>query len=105
MQVANDSIVALIKSGNYKVAAEVTAALQSVNPPLSEVARIIRNDWAKVNYAAVPYLQALQGLDKITDQYFADDAKSIVLYFLSNATSWRGEVAKGVKAYLKKLAK
>jgi hypothetical protein len=32
-----------------------------------------------------------------------DTAKSIVLYFLSNASSWRGEKAKSIKAELKKM--
>jgi hypothetical protein len=30
-----------------------------------------------------------------------DSARSVVLYFLSNASSWRGDVAKRVKAELK----
>jgi hypothetical protein len=32
-----------------------------------------------------------------------DTGKSIVLYFLSNAGTWRGETAKRVKAELKKM--
>ena len=52
----------------------------------------------------MPYLGAMFSLDKITDPYGADSGKSIVLYFLSNATTWRGETAKRVKAELKKLA-
>ena len=34
--------------------------------PIHEIARDIRNDWPKVNYAAVPYLEAMADLDKIT---------------------------------------
>jgi hypothetical protein len=38
----------------------------------------------------------------MSDHYYADDARSIVIYFLSNASSWRGPVAKAVKAELKR---
>lgn len=44
-------------------------------------------------------------LDNIADNYYQDSAKSIVLYFLSNAATWRGDVARHVKAELKSLAK
>ena len=73
--------------------------------PLYEIAAEIRRDWKKVYFGAVPYLDALGSLNSISDNYGLDSAKSIVLYFLSNASSWRGEVAKRVKAELKALAK
>jgi hypothetical protein len=69
--------------------------------PLSTIAADIRQHWPKVNYAAVPYLQAMAELNKITDNYYFDEAKSIVIYFLSNARTWRGEHAKRIKAELK----
>lgn len=73
--------------------------------PLYEIASEIRRDWgSKVNYAAKPYLSAMSGLNSITDSYGYDDARSIVLYFLSNASSWRGENAKRIKAELKAMA-
>ena len=72
--------------------------------PLSVIAREIRADWAKVNYAAKPYLDAMAQLNSIDDNYYADSGKSVVLYFLANATSWRGEKAKAIKAELKKIA-
>ena len=72
---------------------------------LSTIAQEIRNDWGtKVNFGAKPYLDAMRTLDKITDDYGMDSGKSIVLYFLSNATTWRGEKAKAIKAELKKMA-
>ncbi len=73
--------------------------------PLSDIAYDIRRNWAKVNYAAEPYLSAMFSLDKITDAYWYDSGKSIVLYFLSNAQSWRGEVAKRIKLELKEMVK
>lgn len=72
---------------------------------LSEIAREIRSDWKKVYFGAVPYLQAMGTLNSVNDMYGCDDAKSIVLYFLSNASTWRGEVAKRVKAELKAMVK
>lgn len=72
---------------------------------LSAIAHEISKDWKNVYFGAKPYLQAMFALDKITDMYGADDAKSIVLYFLANASSWRGETAKRIKAELKAMAK
>lgn len=72
---------------------------------ISMIAREIKADWREPNYAAKPYLDAMSQLDKITDKYGFDDAKGIILYFLSNAGSWRGEVAKRVKAELKGMLK
>jgi len=40
-------------------------------------------------------------LNSITDTYGLDDASSIVLYFVSNAGTWRGETARRVKAELR----
>jgi hypothetical protein len=72
---------------------------------LSTIAREIQRDWKNVYFGAVPYLQALATMDKVTDDYGCDSGKSIVLYFLSNATSWRGETARRIKAELKSLVK
>lgn len=69
--------------------------------PLSNIAHDIRRDWANVNYAAKPYLMAMFEMDRITDNYMFDSGKGIVSYFLSNAGSWRGPVAKLIKAELK----
>jgi len=76
----------------------------SATRPLYEIAGEIRRDWTKVYFGAVPYLEAMQTLDSIDDDYMFDSGKSIVLYFLSNATTWRGETARRVKAELKKMA-
>jgi hypothetical protein len=73
--------------------------------PLYEIASEIRRDWKNIYFGAVPYVDAMSELDKITDMYFADSAKSIVLRFLSNAQTWRGEVAKRVKTELKQMVK
>jgi len=59
----------------------------------------------KVNYAAKPYLQAMYGLNSISDNYGCDSAKSIIAYFLCNASSWRGETAKRIKKELNAMIK
>jgi hypothetical protein len=59
-------------------------------------------DWVKY---AMPYIVALNELDSIDDDYYADSAYSVVCYALSNLSYWRGDVAKSVKAELKALVK
>ena len=72
---------------------------------LSQIASEVRKDWQKVNFAAKPYLDAMSSLNGINDNYYFDSGKSVVLYFLSNASSWRGEKAKEIKAELKAMCK
>jgi hypothetical protein len=73
--------------------------------PLYEIANDIKRDWTKVHFGAVPYLRAMESLDKVTDNFMFDSGKSIVLYFLSNATGWKGETARRIKKELKDMVK
>jgi len=73
--------------------------------PIYEIALEISRDWKKPYFGAVPYLDAMRSLNSVTDNYIYDSGKSIVLYFLSNASTWRGETAKRVKAELKAMVK
>lgn len=68
---------------------------------LWEIAREIKQDWKTLSPYAKPYVDAMGELENVAQMYGADSARSVVLYFLSNAASWRGEVAKRVKAELK----
>lgn len=74
---------------------------------IHQIAREIQADWSTigkgVNYAAKPYLDAMQTLVDPSDMYFSDSASSVVLYFLANANTYRGERAKVLKAELKSL--
>jgi len=72
--------------------------------PLRVIADEISTDWLRVYFGAVPYLDALHDLDRITDDYGQDSARSIVLYFLANAQGWRGATARRIKAELKTIA-
>jgi DNA-directed RNA polymerase subunit RPC12/RpoP len=67
---------------------------------LNQIASLVYEDWKNVNYAAAPYLNAMSSLRSIDDNYMQDTGYSVVAYFLSNATSWHGEVAKLVKKEL-----
>lgn len=72
---------------------------------LSAIAQIIGQDWSNIYFGAVPYLQAMQSLNSIQDSYGDDSAKTIVIYFLANAQTWRGETARAVKKHLQQLLK
>ena len=73
--------------------------------PLYTIASEISKDWQRVNYAAKPYLDAMKSLNTIDDKFHYDSGKSVVLYFLSNASTWKGEKAKAIKAELKGMLK
>jgi hypothetical protein len=69
------------------------------------IAREISKDWSSPYFGAVPYLQAMGSLDSIKDNYIYDSGRSVVSYFLANASTWRGETARRVKAELKAMCK
>ncbi len=85
---------------NTPVTSELLAGLQSAS--ISRLATMISVNWKPVNFAARPYLDAMASLETLADKYGADDGKSIVAYFLNNAATWRGDVAKVIKAELKR---
>ena len=72
---------------------------------LTEIATEIMLDWKKPYFGAVPYLRAMFTLSSIDDMYGMDEGHMIVRYFLSNATTWRGEKAREIKAELKAMLK
>lgn len=73
--------------------------------PLYAIAAAIRADWKNVYFGAVPYLDAMADLTSVEDNYLYDTGDYIVRYFLSNASSWRGPVAREIKAELKAMLK
>jgi hypothetical protein len=68
---------------------------------IREIALEVKQLWAKPNYAAGPYLDAMLQLETVNDMYYADSARTIVSYFLANAGTFRGDDAKRIKAELK----
>lgn len=70
-----------------------------------QIAKDIKSTWLNVYFGAVPYLEAMLELDT-TDpdtMYYNDSAENIALYFLANASTFRGNDAKKLKEELKKL--
>lgn len=72
---------------------------------LNEIAKEIKEKWTNVNYGAVPYLNAMCQLVSIDDNYHLDTGRDIVNYFLSNASTWRGEDARRIKKELNDILK
>ena len=75
------------------------------NMTLGQLAAVIRLDWVKVNFAAAPYLDAMDCLESARDNFGHDSGKSVILYFLGNARQWTGDTAREVKAELKRRVK
>jgi hypothetical protein len=93
-----------VASELVKLAKEVMAADDVTHMSVNEIGSLIAREWHPANYAAKPYIEAMQDIDA-QGNYIADSWTSIVAYFLSNATSWRGDTAKAVKAELNKRLK
>jgi len=68
---------------------------------ISEIATEIQANWKNINPHVKPYLDAMKTLNSVSDNYYNDSGESVILYFLSNATYWRGETAKRIKEELK----
>jgi hypothetical protein len=79
--------------------------------PLYEIAADIRKDWTAqradrlVPRYADAYLRPMETLNSINDNYHMDTAESVVRYFLSNATTWKGETAQRIKLELRNILK
>ena len=71
--------------------------------PISEIALEITRDWKNPYFGAKPYLQSMLHMDQIGDDYYLDEGRDVVLRFLANAQSWRGDTAKHIKAELKEI--
>lgn len=76
---------------------------QTTTRSINEIAREIDNKWKNIYFGARPYLNAMYSLKSIDDSYGYDSAESIIRYFLSNASSFRGEDAKRIKNELKSM--
>jgi hypothetical protein len=72
---------------------------------LSSIAADIKKDWFTIPIHALVYVEAMERLTRIKDTYINDTGRDIVLRFLCNATSWRGEVARNIKKELREILK
>lgn len=68
---------------------------------INEIAYEIEELWRKPYFGAKPYIEAMQWVRKPDDPYGCDDGKDLVLYFLANANTWRGEDARRIKRELR----
>jgi len=98
-----ETLRSLVETGRLEHEASVKPDLSKLS--ISQIARLIDKDWKKVNYAARPYLCAMYSIESPSDSYGYDDGKSVILYFLSNASSYRGEIAREIKKELNKRIK
>jgi len=73
--------------------------------PLYSIASEIQKDWRKPYFGAIPYLKAMFGLESIDQSYYFDTGDSVVRYFLANASTWKGDTARRIKAELKTMLK
>ncbi len=77
---------------------------------LNQIAYIINKDWRKtakngIYFGAKPYIEAMECMVNISDNYIVEKGTSIVNYFLANSQTWKGEVAKAIKAELNRRVK
>jgi hypothetical protein len=79
-----------------------TNKMQTINTrPVYKIAEEILNDWQAPYFGARPYLAAMLTINSHCENYGHDTAKSIILYFLSNASTYRGSKAQELKKELK----
>ena len=69
--------------------------------PLSEIAEEIRRDWNPVHPVAKPYVDAMAKLQNIEDNYGLGSAVEVLARFLGVCGTWKGQVARCVKAEIK----
>jgi hypothetical protein len=72
---------------------------------IREIAKEIDVLWNNIYFGARPYLCAMLSLTDKHSTYGLDSAVSIVQYFLSNASGFRGEAARRLKAELREVIK
>lgn len=76
-----------------------------MNRSISAIAYDIKRVWVKPYFGAKPYLDAMTQLNSINDKYLFDSGESVVMYFLANASTFRGNDAKVLKQELKNILK
>jgi hypothetical protein len=71
--------------------------------PIHAIAADIQRSWKNIYFGAKPYLEAMFCLQTPSDSYGYESGRVIILYFLSNATTWKGDEARRIKAELKSM--
>lgn len=73
------------------------------NMSIKEIAEFIIDDWSKSGKVPKAYLEPMLTIKTLEEMYYADKASSVVAYFISNASGWKGFNARVTKKYLKKM--
>lgn len=72
--------------------------------PLHKIGADIKQDWgARMNGAAVPYVEGLCDLHGPNDRWGVETGADAIQGFLNNAQTWRGETARRIKSELKEI--
>lgn len=74
---------------------------QKAARPLHKIADEIMRKWVRPPGPAIGYINAMTHLATMEDRYGREDAEGIVLRFLNEASGWRGEDARRIKAELR----
>ncbi len=72
---------------------------------IKTITQEIKSDWKKPYFGAVPYIEAMETLESVTDKYIVEEGSMIIRYFLANAQTWRGETARRIKRELNDMIK
>ncbi len=84
------------------------------NMTISEIGNITLRDWSRIvagntrrpsfYFTARPYLEAFLDINQVnvSGTYGYDSIQGIVLYFITNTSSWKSEMARIVKEELKR---
>jgi hypothetical protein len=70
-----------------------------------EIAKEIKSVWTNVHYTAKPYLVAMTQMVTVNSNFYHDTGRGVILRFLSNAQSWRGDDARRIKKELRDMLK
>jgi hypothetical protein len=72
---------------------------------LATIAQEINELWSKQHYGAIMPIIAMENMVTTRDHYRSISGKDAIQLFLANASSWRGDDAKRIKAELKHMLK
>lgn len=61
--------------------------------------------WRQKYVHALAYVEPMLSLNTINDNYGFDSGRSVVIYALSNLTTWKGEKAREIKKELNAMLK
>ena len=84
-----------------KIAREIIAETELAKLTITELGKLISEEWPNPDYRAKPYIEEMQHIGSLGN-YMQDPWHTIVAYFLDNSSSWEGSTADAVKAELKR---